>query len=64
MKNYNRVEKDEYGIYYLLDYKFHRLDGPAIKYNDGEKEWYYEDNFIDCNSQEEFERYIKLKLFW
>jgi hypothetical protein len=42
----------------------HRVDGPAIKCIDCYKEWYYEDQKIDCNSQEEFERYIKLKLFW
>jgi hypothetical protein len=42
----------------------HRLDGPALEYSGGDKEWYYEDEYIDCKSQEEFERLIKLKLFW
>jgi hypothetical protein len=42
----------------------HRLDGHAIEYSDGCGLWYYEGEKIDCNSQEEFERYIKLKLFW
>ena len=87
MENYNRVEEDFLGTYYYLDDKFHRIDGPAVEYYDGDKEWwqngklhrldgpaiensngekywYYEDQKIDCNSQEEFERYIKLKLFW
>ena len=87
MENYNRVEKDEFGIYYYLgnklhrlngpaiDYeygdkfyyindKLHRLDGPAAIYNNGYEEWYYEGKRIDCNSQKEFERYLKLKLFW
>ena len=109
MENYNRIKKDFLGTYYYLDDKFHRIDGPALDYNSGHKEWrqngklhridgpaiecangykewyqngllhringpavehneykawYYEDELIDCNSQEEFERLIKLKLFW
>jgi hypothetical protein len=42
----------------------HRLDGPAIELSDGYKEWWIEGKPIKCSSQEEFERYIKLKLFW
>ena len=87
MENYNRVEKYEYVTFYYLNNKFHRIDGPAIEYSngdkwwlqnglwhridgpaieyaDGDKWWYYEDEKIECNSQEEFERIIKLKLFW
>jgi hypothetical protein len=110
MENYNRVEKGEFGVYYYLNDKRHRLDGPAIEYKNGSKAWwqnglrhrigspaiecydgdkywyqngklhrldgpayesingtkywYYEGDIIDCNSQEEFARYIKLKLFW
>ena len=43
---------------------FHRLDGPAIEYIDNQKYWFYENQHIECNSQEEFERLIKLKLLW
>ena len=43
---------------------FHRLDGPAYECVSGNKFWYYEGKRIDCNSQDEFERIIKLKLFW
>jgi hypothetical protein len=110
MENCNRIEKDEDGIFYYLNYKYHRLDGsaiefyngdkfwyknglkhrdngpaveysngykawyqngkrhrldgPAIEWNDGTKDWWFEGKYIDCNSQKEFERYIKLKLFW
>ena len=46
------------------DDKIHRLDGPAIEYSDGRKEWVYEGKKIDCSSQEEFARLIKLKAFW
>jgi hypothetical protein len=42
----------------------HRIDGPAVEFSDGDKYWYYEGKYVVCNSQEEFERLIKLKLFW
>ncbi len=42
----------------------HREDGPAIEYNDGKRSWYYHNERIECNSQEEFERLINLKAFW
>lgn len=48
--------------------KLHRLDGPAIeRLDDMDKEsrsWYFEGRFITNVSQEEFERYLKLKSFW
>jgi hypothetical protein len=50
--------------YWIQNGKFHRLDGPAVEWSYEHKEWYYEDKNIDCKSQEEFERIIKLKLFW
>jgi len=52
------------------DGKRHRLDGPAyylkIAYKSLEiiKEWYFEGKKIECSSQEEFEKLIKLKAFW
>lgn len=56
----------KYGTHreYWFDNKRHRIDGPAIEYACGVKRWYYDDEFIDCKSQEEFERIIKLKAFW
>ena len=42
----------------------HRIDGPALENINGYKLWFYEGKNIKCNSQEEFERLIKLKLFW
>jgi hypothetical protein len=44
--------------------RLHRLDGPAVEFIDGEKHWSYEGELVNCTSQEEFERYLKLKLFW
>jgi len=42
----------------------HRLDGPAIEYANGNKEWYYYGEKVNCHSQEEFEKYLKMKAFW
>jgi len=42
----------------------HRLNGPAIECSDGEEFWYYHGKYIDCYSQKEFERLIKLKVLW
>ena len=44
--------------------KLHRLDGPAIDQLNKYKFWYYQGKQIDCSSQEEFEKIIKLKIFW
>jgi hypothetical protein len=44
--------------------QLHRVSGPAIEYCNKYKEWWIEGKQIDCNSQEEFERYLKLRLFW
>lgn len=44
--------------------EFHRLDGPAIEYTNGYKEWYCQDKYIHCSSQKDFERIIKLRLLW
>jgi hypothetical protein len=43
---------------------FHRDDGPAVIFADGRKKWCYHSHWIDCESQEEFERALKLKAFW
>jgi len=49
---------------WYLDGKRHRTDGPAMEYANGDKVWYLDDKQIDCSSQEEFERLLKLKVFW
>jgi len=41
----------------------HRLDGPAIIDEYGPA-WYVNDNKIECSSQEEFKKLLKLKAFW
>jgi hypothetical protein len=49
---------------WYINGKRHRKDGPAIDYGNGEGEWYLNDERLDCNSQEEFERLMRLKGFW
>jgi hypothetical protein len=39
----------------------HREDGPAVeRANGGEKEWYFNNEFVDVDSQEEFEKILPL----
>jgi len=49
--------------FWIINDKLHRLDGPAAEYPHGIKFWYVNGKFIDLNSQEEFERYLKLIAF-
>jgi len=66
------AEDGHYKVWYQNDVK-HREDGPAyinIVYGDDKKiilkleEWWYKGERIYCNTQEEFETFIKLELFW
>jgi hypothetical protein len=48
MKNYDKKVIDDYGdIYYYLNDKRHRTDGPAIEYVSGSKDWYLNGYFHD-----------------
>lgn len=44
----------------------HRLDGPAYEVLNHPQfnEWYFNGKYIKCSSQEEFDRFFKLKAFW
>jgi hypothetical protein len=44
--------------------RLHREDGPAIEYANGEKRWYLHGKYIDCSTQEQFERLMNLRAFW
>ena len=46
------------------EYLLHREDGPAVIDFNGSQKWYLFDQIINCNSQEEFEKLMKLKVFW
>lgn len=41
----------------------HRLDGPAVTFADDSGEWWHRGKQIDCTSQQEFEKILKLKAF-
>lgn len=41
----------------------HREDGPAI-IDRNKQSWYLKGNKINCSSQDEFERLMRLKVFW
>jgi hypothetical protein len=51
-------------LMWFMDGKYHRLDGPAIFEDEHISLWYFHGKHIECSSQEEFERLIKLKMFW
>lgn len=56
---------DCYGnTYWFFNGHLHRNDGPAIELSNGDKQWYLNDRCIECSSQREFEKLIKLKSFW
>ena len=45
--------------------QLHRIDGPAFDWKSVKRqEWYLYGVRVDVNSQEEFERMMKLKAFW
>ena len=49
---------------WYLNGELSREDGPACEYANGDKEWYLNGKLINCSSNEEFLRLIKLKAFW
>jgi hypothetical protein len=62
--NIDGLDIDMYGIKrWYKDNKLHREDGPAIE-NNGINYWYYNGTLVKCSSQKDFERLLRLKLFW
>jgi len=49
---------------WYLNGNLHRVDGPAIEYVGGYKAWYLNGKRLNCETQEEFEQYKRLKAFW
>ena len=41
-----------------------RENGPALEFPDGVKHWYYKGTLVNVNSQQEFEKFIKLIFFF
>jgi 3-methyladenine DNA glycosylase Mpg len=58
------VEYMDGSKYWCINGKCHREDGPAAILIGICTSWYYNDERIDCSTQEEFERIIKLRMFW
>ena len=48
---------------WFINGKHHREDGPAVE-NSNPDQWYYHGKQIDCKTNEEFLRLLKLKAFW
>jgi hypothetical protein len=44
--------------------KRHREDGPARINSDGTCEWYVHGQFLPVKTQQEFEQYMRMKVFW
>lgn len=59
-------EDYSYGLvaYYDENRMYHRLDGPAEIWSGKKCLWHYHGKHINCSSQEEFERLLRLKAFW
>jgi len=64
--NYTGLTISCYGARrYWKNDQLHRLNGPAVIYNCSSvlfihQWWYYYNQCIECNNNEEFQRYIKL----
>lgn len=55
-------------IRYISDDGLHREDGPAVEYIGGsckgDKYWWLDGKCLDVKTQEQFELYMRLKVFW
>jgi len=67
----NRLSESYSEKLYYKNRALHRLNGPArTVYDDSYTHrnlyyyWYYESEYIRCDTQEEFARLIKLRLLW
>jgi len=61
--SYSSEDGDRFWYKSIDSIDLHRIDGPAVEWSDGTKEWYIDGIRIDCNSQKEFERYLNLIAF-
>ncbi len=54
-----------YGWYLQKSLALHCETGPAVYNEDlSLQEWYFSGKRIECVSQEEFDKYLKMKMFW
>jgi hypothetical protein len=65
LSNGGTLFEDHFGTnYWIINGHFHREDGPAIEYANGNKEWFLNGEYISCTTQKQFEQLMKLKAFW
>jgi hypothetical protein len=57
------LERSNGGKLWYKNNKRHREDGPAVEYPDEYKEYWYNDQRIPVNSDKEFKKYLKMKVF-
>lgn len=50
--------------YHFINGQLHRDDGPAFECHNGSQKWFLNGVLIRCETQEEFEHFMKLKAFW
>jgi hypothetical protein len=43
--------------------KLHRINGPAVETSNGHKEWFYHGKYVNCYSQQEFEQWLRFRVF-
>ena len=48
---------------WYINNSIHRTAGAAVELGDGTKHWYLNGKEINCNTQEEFEYYMKWKVY-
>ena len=62
------IENKDGAKCWYINNMLHREDGPAVTWftidNELRVQWFFNGHFVNCSSQEEFERLIKLKAFW
>lgn len=73
-KMFFKIENGYFLNFYMEHYEFtngfahervyHCENGPAIIAPDGSKTWFYNGQRLNCSSQEEFIKLVKLKSFW
>ena len=58
------IEEDNGDKFWFIHNQLHRENGHASEFADGTKEWFWHGQHILVSSQEEFEKYLRLKSFW
>jgi hypothetical protein len=49
---------------WMLNGQRHRVSGPAVETAGSFKAWWYKGQYVPVQSQEEFERWLKMQAFW